>query len=361
MPRSTRTRIAPGIYDDATGRAAKVKVGTHPDCLERERRYPAGTSLRTIQRWQNETRTELEKQLETPAARGTFAADVLRYYDTGSFAELTHQEDRRRCLDVWVPIFRVRRRATIRSHEINAQLQAWRASGLSASTCSHRLDAITQLFAVLDGPAAANPARGCIRFRKPDPVARGVPLETIDRIIEAMHHSRNRARRGATVARVRLMRWTGARPAQIARLDPNTSFDLEHPTLPSVLIPRAKGGKAARVPLVMPEGVDAATAFLEARAAGSFNTALANRMIARACRSLEIPIITVYQLRHSVATALRSAGVAVEDVRDTLGHTSATTTAIYAPPVTAIQMAQFELLRRAPKEGTPDFQQQATA
>ena len=71
MARGTRTRIAPGIYRDACGLAATVKVGK----LQREKRFLSDTSVKTIKSWQNETRVALGKLAPT-ATRGTFAADA---------------------------------------------------------------------------------------------------------------------------------------------------------------------------------------------------------------------------------------------------------------------------------------------
>src|SRR5262245_13652037 len=175
MAHQDRRTLAPGVYLEAGGTiTARAQVGTWPDRLARETVFPAATKLKAIKAWQEETRHVLRKQLPLAAARGTLAHDVARYYTTGSFRERSpkFQTDRRYNLGLWTTIFGTRRRVTIRTDEINAQVQRWRAAGASASTCSHRVDAISQLFVILDGPAAPNPARHAIRFDKPDPVAR---------------------------------------------------------------------------------------------------------------------------------------------------------------------------------------------
>ncbi len=69
-----RAKIGTGIYRDQWGIAATVKVGT----LQREKRFPAEASIKTIKGWQDETRVALRKIAPT-ATRGTFAADADRY------------------------------------------------------------------------------------------------------------------------------------------------------------------------------------------------------------------------------------------------------------------------------------------
>ena len=62
------------------------------------------------------------------------------------------------------------------------------------------------------------------------------------------------------------MRWTGIRPSQRARLQPD-DFRLDEPT-PFVVVPRGKGGRLAAIPLVG-EGLQAARDFKAARAYGT--------------------------------------------------------------------------------------------
>ena len=74
----TRTRVAPGIYKDATGLSAEVAVRTRPHLRRKGKRFPAGTQIRDIKRWQERTRVELRGGDDLPE-RGTLAQDVARY------------------------------------------------------------------------------------------------------------------------------------------------------------------------------------------------------------------------------------------------------------------------------------------
>ena len=113
-------------------------------------------------------------------------------------------------------------------------------------------------------------------------------------------------------------------------------FRLDEP-IPYVAVPRGKGGRTAAVPLV-PEGIAAAHAFLDARAFGPSSRGSANKALRAAARRADRLAFTVYQIRHSFAAGLRRAGTDVADIQDLYSHTSPETTMIYAPP---------ELRRRA--------------
>ena len=135
MPRSHRTRIAEGIYKDAAGLAATVKVGR----AQRERRYPPDTSLKTLKAWQDETRVSL-RRLSPTAARGTFAADARAYLLTVS--TMPTIQERTQHLSLWCGEFGSRSRPTIVTAEIDAVLGRWLKAGLAPSTVLHRRTAL---------------------------------------------------------------------------------------------------------------------------------------------------------------------------------------------------------------------------
>ncbi|WP_155286098.1 tyrosine-type recombinase/integrase [Lacticaseibacillus zhaodongensis] len=55
-----------------------------------------------------------------------------------------------------------------------------------------------------------------------------------------------------------------------------------------------------------------------------------NHAFTRLCELVDLPNITVHDLRHTHAVALREAGVSLDDIRGVLGHSSVQTTEIYA-------------------------------
>ena len=105
-----------------------------------------------------------------------------------------------------------------------------------------------------------------------------------------------------TRARLELMHWTGMRPSQMGRLRAE-DFRLDEP-IPYVAVPRGKGGRIAAAPL-MPEGVAAARAFLDAEAFRPWPRSSVNRALARAARRAGRSVFTTYQIRHSFAAGLR--------------------------------------------------------
>jgi integrase len=322
----TRTRLAPGIYLDGQTITARVTVG---QLTPREAYYPVGTPLRTIKSWQDVTRGEL-RLLSPRVKRGRWEDDCRTYLARvkNTFQNPRSYRERVRDLKEWDILFRGRRRDSIKLAEVNAQLYDWRQT-LSASTVNHRLDAISNLFVVLDGKA--HPLIGAVRFGRPDQQARWIDRARIVRVLDNLN-------RGKIRARLRLLHWTGMRPSQIARLTED-SFALTA-RWPSVLVPKGKGGNPVATPL-SPEGVAAAEEFLAVGAwckmqpDGSTKdwTTSANRLLANACAELAVAPFTVYQIRHSFLRAVRAAGADLADVQELGGHTDARTTKIYAPVV----------------------------
>ena len=326
-----RVRVAEGIYKDRHGLAATVKVnGT-----QREVRFPPGTPLKTIRA----RRDELRASLRTLPAGGrhTLNHDAGRYFGQVE-STLISFGDRRRDLLAWLPRFGHLRTLALPAHlpTLNAQLHEWRRT-LAASTCNHRRHALTNLVRVLYGRRASFDLLDLLRFAPPPPKPRWVDRGHIAAVLAEIPVG------SVTRARLDLMHWTGMRPSQMGRLR-TEDFRLDEP-IPYVAVPRGKGGRIAAVPLV-PEGVAAARAFLDAEAFGPWPRSSVNRALASAARRAGRDPFTTYQIRHSFAAGLRRAGTDVADIQDLYGHTRPETTMIYAPPELAKHRAALERLRR---------------
>ena len=332
MPRQgARERIAQGIYRDGSGIAAIVTANGH----RRELRFPAKTPLRTIRAAADETRTQLRK---LPKAERHTLSDDARRYLTAIKSTMASFKDRRRHLEAWLPQFGHIRTLTLPQHTaaLNEQLRTWRST-LSASSCNHRRDALTNCVRVLYGKRAALELVDLIRFRKPPPVARWIPRERIDAVLA---HLRTGSK---TAARLSLLHWTGMRPSQMGRLTFG-EFHLDEP-IPFVIVPQGKQGRSAIVPLV-PEGVAAARAFHDAGALGRWSCPSANKALRIAARKANIEPFTVYQIRHAFAAGLRHTGADVADIQDLYGHTDPKTTRIYARESLQKQLKAIERLRK---------------
>ena len=336
--RGRRTRVAEGVYKDRWGLATTVKVHG----VQREIRFPPGTSLKTIRARRDELRASLRTLPH--GARHTLAHDAGRYLDQVA-RTLVSFTNRRRDLAAWIPRFGQVRTLALPSHftSLNAQLHDWRRT-LSAASCNHRRHALTNLVRVLYGRRVAVDFMDLTRF----PLAPSPP-RWIDRqhIAAVLAHLTPGSK---TQVRLQLMHWTGMRPSQMGRLRAE-DFRLQDP-IPYVAVPRGKGGRLAAVPLVT-DGVMAARSFFAAHAFGPWSRGSANKALRDAATRAHRSPFTVYQIRHSFATGLRRVGTDLADIQDLYGHTHPSTTAIYAPPQLAKHAAAIERLRHEERPRPP--------
>ena len=315
-----RTRVAEGVYRDRYGLAATVKVNG----VQREVRFPPGTPLKAIRARRDELRASLRTR--PVGERHTLAHDAERYLAQVR-ATIVNLHTRRDEIGAWLPRFGHLRTLALAGEigALNDQLHGWRESR-AASTCNHRRHALIHLVRLLYGRRAAFDLLDLVRFRPPPPAARGLERPHIDAVLaQLMPGSKTRVR-------LELMHWTGMRPSQMGRLQAE-DFQLDGP-IPYVTVPRGKGGQVAAVPLVG-AGLAAAREFVALGAWGAWSCSAANKAIGIAARKASRPTFTVYQIRHSFATALRGAGADLADVRDLYGHVDESTTRIYAVPTLA--------------------------
>ena len=251
-----RVRVAQGVYKDRWGLAATVKVNG----IQRELRFPPGTPLKAVRARRDELRASLRTL--APGERHTLAHDAERYLQQVS-GELVSMADRRHHIGLWVQRFGHLRTLELAQHValLNDQLHQWRET-LSASACNHRRNALTNLVKVLYGRRAAAELIDLVRFAQPPPKPRWLERSHIAEVLAQLTPG------SRTVVRLRLMHWTGMRPSQMARLQPD-DFRLDEPT-PFVVAPRGKGGRLAAIPLVG-EGLKAAREFMAIRAYGSWS------------------------------------------------------------------------------------------
>ena len=233
QPARRRVRVAEGIYKDRHGLAATVKVNG----IQREIRFPPGTPLKTIRAQRDELRASLRT---LPAGeRHTLAHDAERYLAQVS-KELVSMADRRHHIALWVQRFGHLRTLALSQHValLNDQLHQWRET-LSASACNHRRNALTNLVKVLYGRRVAADLIDLVRFAQPPPKPRWVERSHIAAVLAQLTPG------SKTVVRLQFMHWTGMRPSQMGRLQPD-DFRLDEPT-PFVVVPRGKGGRLAAI------------------------------------------------------------------------------------------------------------------
>lgn len=329
MPRELPT----GITKTPSGYRVWQRVHAGPDGLK-SKRFLRTATLAEMKAWREATRVAHRQQPKPAAGRGTLAADIQRYLKL--VATMPSLGDRTRDLAAWEAVYGMRPRAKLTRDDYRLVLQEWRLHGrkgqpLAASTVNHRRTALMHLYRVLDGKGAPNPLREIAPFEEPPPEPRDIGIATVKAILARMPKSKTRAR-------VQVLAWTGIRGrSELGPMKP------EHVDLKRRIcwVPTGKHGKP-RVLVLNAAGERAWREFVALKAWGpyqkdslrrSFRRAIKRLNIERAKQQLEpLPLtIRVYDLRHTIATALVAAGADLADVQQHLGHTSPRMTRRYAP------------------------------
>ncbi len=214
---------------------------------------------------------------------------------------------------------------------------------LAATSAARTLVAVRGLhrFLALEGVLDADPARRVSPPRAPSRLPKAIPVEDVERLLEA-------ASVGDTPASLRdralleVLYGTGARISEAVGLDVD---DVEGED--GVVRLRGKGGKERVVPLgsyaaaaldawlvrgrpaFAARGVGTPALFLNARG-GRLSRQSAWSVLRTCAERAHVPgHLSPHTLRHSFATHLLEGGADVRVVQELLGHASVTTTQIY--------------------------------
>jgi integrase len=302
--------------------------------------FPLSTPIAEMQDWRRDQR-QLHKT--APLEPGTFEADAKRYLSR--VKAMPSYTDRARDIQLWVDVFRGRRRRTIRPDEIRGVRDAWLLAEFAGSTVNHRLRALSNLWTVLDGRRAPNPVREVPEADEPDITPRAIPYALVRAILDALP-DRGHAAKGdpipdvsKTKARLRVMAWTGLTHVELAALE-RKDWDDVASTLFVKSRRKGTGGKSRTIPLTR-DGRAALKAFDEADAWGSFSRSSLHASFRRACmvianqrktpKAVRAALLQLrpYDIRHSHATALYRASGDAHAAAEILGHRSRQTTARY--------------------------------
>lgn len=314
-----------GIYKHGNGWRAVVSCGRGRPVLTKH--FPAEASLAAMQGWRKDEQAKVRVGRKARASRGTFAGDAKRYL--GIVAAMPTIQDRTQQIDLWIDIFGTRARDTVTAGEIRAQRDKWatkpRAKDdqrpFAASTINHRLRALSNLYAVLDGHRAENPVRDVEELREPDPVPRAMDYAAVAAIVAAMPVSQ-------TKVRIRCLAYSQITPKQLMRL---TAPDLDLTRARLRLPARAKGrgASAVWVPL-LPKAKDAFSDFHQQNLYGEFSHRSLRRSWDTAAKKAGVRGARPYDLRHTYGTLVYRATRSREAVQQLLQHSSWTTSARYA-------------------------------
>lgn len=341
-----------GYSRSRNGFRAWVRVGAQL----RTKRFKAGDEHK-IKNWRREIAGELAKAQPDAPAAGSFADGITRYL--AQVKAMPTIAQRTEHLGMWRDALGGHlQRAAIKPEQIRAVLQQWRADGLSPATCNKRRTALMHLFTVLDGKDARNPVRAVPKFRPPDPLPRGRDPHAIDALLRKAPRCKARACE-------RVMLWTGMRPVELERAQPE-DIDLTRRT---AIVRTGKGGRTRVVPLT-PQGVEAWKEFAAAGCWEEPDNSPGQRTLKRGHlkrqRSHRIPMagslsqflkkytgmkdLRVYDLRHSYGTALARTRTRLDAIGALMGHSTLDLTRRYTlAAVEEEALAATARMARAPR------------
>lgn len=281
MGRGTRSRIATGIYQDASGVSIIVWVNHAPH----EYRYPLGKSTQ----WYRDERIRrhaaaLLTQERATASKHTLGADINTYLHT-----LTGRarEDAENLLQHWHP-FHDQPRSAITAMDMRQHAATWTCA---PSTYNHRRQALISLYTALDGADAPNPARGLPKRQEQPGAPKALPYAVIRAAFDKMPESQSKAR-------LMVMAYTGLPQMQIERL---TALDWQKDERRLRVTPRRKGaGASGRWLPLSDEAHEALTLFDRLKCWGGFSRSSLYKAWKRHGPKGSNP----YALRHSWITEL---------------------------------------------------------
>jgi len=315
MPRGSRQRVAPGISQDDLGFEVRARAAGRT----RAKRFPRTATRKAMQRWQDDQRAALRQDVRTQATTlvpGTLGGDIATYAATLTPARRTSTGAD---FAAWLTAdLKDTPRAQVTLDALRGLVHTWVAAGVAASTINHRRRALVAVYESRDGDDPPVLPRRLKREREPEPEPRAADMALLDAILDGMpdhpypnaRHRPNRAK-----ARLRFLLWTATTPTQMQRMGPH-SVDLGAKELTKPARAKGRGAPAVTLPLVEPQGLQAARAWLRAFAWGRFDTrALSRRFRAavvaytrRAAQEGRLvtipPGLRLYDLRHSFLTWL---------------------------------------------------------
>lgn len=320
----SRDPLWTGVQRHGAGWRASVSQGRGRPLIQRH--FPHGTSPRDMQAWRADTKAGLRLTRKQRASYGTFEGDAKRYLR--AVTALTTYEDRTREIGLWIDVFGTTPRDRITSADIREQRDAWLTEPRSRTdkrpvapaTVNKRLRALSNLWRVLDGRLAANPVRDVPEAPEPTPAARTASYEQIAKLLDALPHSK-------TKARIRVLAYTGWPIGVLTKL---TADDVDLTAGLARLPPRHKGTGAAGVvvPLV-PQAVAALKDFARLKCWGKCSRHSLRTSFKRAAKKAGLPWLRPYDLRHLYASALAAASQDERAVAAVLQHADLRTTRRY--------------------------------
>lgn len=301
-----------GIKRDRYGWRAYVKVGR----LQREKRYPPDTKIKTMQDWRDDARVALRK-IKQPGTgpRNLLKADIRGdYLKRESIRALLSFKSRVCEVEAWIPLIGDVPRGDVTRGQILAAQDNWLAGGVAPKTINHRVRALRHVYTTLDGSNAHTPCDDVPKLEEPPPSPQFVRVSVIRKVAAKLTDPQTRARFMVLTA-------TGQRPAQLKRAQ-KSDVDFRRRLW---LVRPAKFGNPIPVPLT-DDMIAAFKALDAAEAWGAYD----GSDYAKQLYDAGWPRGTrPYNAKHTVAIALAESGADWEDIKDWFGHKDIKTTRIY--------------------------------
>lgn len=333
--RGKRTRLEEGIYQDAYGLSATVKVAG----VQREGRWPLDTDREILRRWRIQKRAELDTDRETrpKLPRGLLQVDGEQWIQRKAGMACFKSD---RChLRAWYPVLGKRSRTVIDREMVATVIASWRGAGVAPRTIRHRVRLLRECYQGIDGPKAKTPVDDIALGEMPRPEPTAVPVAVIRAVAKRLKTAAASSPSVAKhYARFLVRATTGQRPVQIGRAVP-ADVNLRQKIW---YVRTSKGGHP--IPLPLNAGMLAAwRAFAKADAWGPFDTSTAAKVL----HDHGWPKGTrPYDLRHTFAIDLLLSGADLGDVQGVLGHSQIQTTRSHYAPILTARLRSVTAKRR---------------
>jgi integrase len=334
-----------GISRHGSGWRAAVSRGKHKPKVYAY--FPAETAPEVMQEWRRDAQANLRITRKRRASQGTFEGDARRYLR--AVKALPTYDTREQMIELWIGVFGTTRREDITAADIREQRDKWlteprdskhprgRGTPVSPHTVNLRLRALSNLWTVLDGRRAPNPVREVPEAMEPTPRPRAIPAETIARILAAIP-DRGKREKGSnpkragdpgslSKVRLRILAETGWPAGTLMRMTPDR-IDWQAKTADVPDRHKGQGAAALTMPLT-DAALEALTDLKRRQGFGRFSTSSLAKTFKRACTSLGLAGIRVYDLRHSFGTRVAVASGDERAVQILMQHRDIRTTRIY--------------------------------
>lgn len=287
-----------GIRKTETGWQAYVWIAVvgHPKGgYQASRRFRPSATVSEMKQW----RMRRKLKVIDGERRETFADDAEAYLLREKVRTMPTTKERSRHIAEWVARFGEWERKDVHPQDIQAALDAMRAT-MAAGSVNKRRTALMDLWTTLDGRHQANPVKATTAYPEPKPQPRAPALTDVLRILDAMPTKTEFMRK--CQARASVIAWTGWPHAILKHI---AADDIDWKGQRAYVHGRRKGqGSPPRWVPLLPQAVAALKAFERADAYGHFSNSSFHAKFQTARDALKLPHVRPYDFRHFFGTLI---------------------------------------------------------